>query len=176
MREFWRFIPVRKKPLYIIAGVIVLLLIVVGVGSIAFLITIEIANAQRAAAPTPTVQVPTTPTTKASGIGKTLKQYAPAIKTQLAQSLSLSPAQLTADLQSGKTLTDIAAAQNVSSTQLQTNVANALQTALKPAVDDGTLTQQQVDKFVKKAQGNPNSLDRLLGGKAVPQVTPTPGQ
>ncbi len=166
----------RKKPLYIIAGVIVLLLVVVGVGSIAFLITIEIANAQRTAAITPTVQVPTTPTTKVSGIGKTLKQYAPAIKTQLAQSLNLSPAQLTADLQSGKTLTDIAAAQHVSSTQLQTNVANALQIALKPAVDDGTLTQQQVDKFVKKAQGNPNALDRLLGGKAVPQVTPTAGQ
>jgi len=76
------------------------------------------------------------------------------------------PAQLTAQLQSGKTLSNIATAQNISSPQLQTIVGNAIQNALKPAIDDGTLTQKQVDKLAKKYQGNPVLLDRLLSAQA----------
>src|SRR2546421_4176659 len=65
-------------------------------------------------------------------------------------------------LKSGKTLSDIATAQNISSTQLQTIVGNAIQNALKPAVTDGTLTQKQVDKLTKRFQSNPVLLDHLL--------------
>ena len=63
---------------------------------------------------------------------------------------------------SGKTLSDIATAQNISSTQLQTIVGNAIQNALKPAVTDGTLTKKQVDKLTKRFQSNPVLLDHLL--------------
>jgi hypothetical protein len=163
-----------KKLLYMIIGAIVLVLVIIGIGIFAILPSIESANAQQTATPTPIVQPSATPPHKSNGIGKILKQYAPAIKTQIAQGLHLSPEQLTADLQGGKTLSDIATAQNVSTTQLQTVISNALNSGLQPAVNAGSLTQQQVNKLVKKAQNNPASLDRLLGGKAVPQGTPTP--
>jgi hypothetical protein len=163
-----------KKLLYIIVGTIILLLLLIGIGTIALLPAIESANAQPSATSTPIVQVSATPTNKGSGISKLLKQNAPQIKSQIAQGLRLSPDQLTSDLQSGKTLSDIATAQNISSTQLQTIVAGALQSALKPAVDAGTLTQQQLARMVKRIQSNPNLLDHILGGKSIKQLTPTP--
>ena len=163
-----------KKLLYIIVGAIILLLLLIGIGTIALLPAIESANAQPSATPTPIVQVSATPTNKGGGISKLLKQNAPQIKSQIAQGLRLSPDQLTSDLQSGKTLSDIATAQNISSTQLQTIVAGALQSALKPAVDAGTLTQQQLARMVKRIQSNPNLLDHILGGKSIKQLTPTP--
>lgn len=164
----------NKKLLYMIIGAIVLVLVIIGIGVFAILPGIESANAQHQATPTTIVQPSATPTLKSNGTAKILKQYAPEIKTQVAQGLHLSPQQLTADLQGGKTLSAIATAQNVSTTQLQTVLSNALNSGLQPAVSDGSLTQQQVDKLVKKYQSNPASLDRLLGGKAVSQGTPTP--
>jgi hypothetical protein len=163
-----------KKLLYISVGVIILLLLLVGIGTIALLPIIQSANAHPSASPTPIVQVSATSTNKGNGISKLLKQNAPQIKSQIAQGLRLSPDQLTSDLQSGKTLTDIATAQNTTSIQLQTIVAAALQSALKPAVDAGTLTQQQLAHVVKRMQSNPNLLDHILGGKSIKQLTPTP--
>lgn len=164
----------NKKLLYMIIGAIVLLLVIIGIGVFAVLPGIESANAQQQATPTPLVQPSVTPTHKSNGIARILKQYASEIKTQIAQGLHVSPQQLTADLQGGKTLSEVATAQNVSTIQLQTVIANALNSGLQPAVNDGSLTQQQVNKLVKKYQNNPALLDRLLGGKAVSKGTPTP--
>ncbi len=157
-----------KRILYILVGAIVLVLLAIGIGVYALLPTITSASASQAATPTPTpiISATSTPAHKGSATAKLLKQYAPAIKNQIAQGLHLMPAQLTAQLQSGKTLSNIATAQNISSPQLQTIVANAIQNALKPAVDDGTLTQKQVDKLAKKYQSNPVLLDRLLRAQA----------
>src|SRR6266480_3175751 len=91
-----------------------------------------------------------------------LKYIKPDLKNHIAQGLHLTPDQLTSQLKSGKTLSDIATAQNISSTQLQTIVGNAIQNALKPAVTEGTLTQKQVDKLTKRFQSNPVLLDHLL--------------
>lgn len=157
-----------------IIGAIVLLLIIIGIGIFAVLPGIESANAQHQATPTPIVQSSATSTRKSYGIAKILKQYASEIKTQVAQGLHLSPQQLTTDLKGGKTLSEVATAQNISTTQLQTVIANALTGGLQPAVSDGSLTQQQVNKLVKKYQNNPALLDHLFGGKAVSQGTPTP--
>src|SRR5256885_3645019 len=157
-----------KRILYTLVGAIILILLAIGIGVYALLPTITSASASQAATPTPTpiVSPTTTPAHKGSATAKILKQYAPAIKNQIAQGLHLTPDQLTAQLQSGKTLSNIATAQNISSPQLQTIVGNAIQNALKPAVDDGTLTQKQVDKLAKKYQSNPVSLDRLLRATA----------
>jgi flagellar basal body-associated protein FliL len=162
-----------KRLLYIIIGAIVVVLVAIGIGIFVILPNIASADTSQKATPTPTTATTTTKTA-GNGINKILKQYAPDIKNQIAQGLHLTSDQLTAQLQSGKTLTDIATAQNVSSTQLQTIVGNALQTALQPAVDAGTLTQQQLTRLIKKAQTNPQMLDRLLGGKASKLGTPTP--
>ena len=155
-----------KRILYTLVGAIILILLAIGIGVYALLPTITSASASPAATPTPIVSATTTPAHKGSATAKILKQYAPAIKNQIAAGLHLTPDQLTAQLQSGKTLSTIATAQNISSPQLQTIVGNAIQNALKPAVDDGTLTQKQVDKLAKKYQGNPVLLDRLLRATA----------
>jgi|SRR5438132_7083618 len=155
-----------KRILYTLVGAIILILLAIGIGVYALLPTITSASASPAATPTPIVSATTTPAHKGTAAAKILKQYAPAIKNQIAAGLHLTPDQLTAQLQSGKTLSSIATAENISSTQLQTIVGNAIQNALKPAVDNGTLTQKQVDKLAKKYQSNPVLLDRLLRTQA----------
>jgi hypothetical protein len=150
-----------KRILYILIGAIVLILLAIGVCVYALLPTITSAMAANQT-PTPTPTVSATPTQKTNTTAKILKQSAPDIKNQIAQGLHLTPDQLTAQLKSGKTLSNVATAQNISSTQLQTIVGNAIQNALKPAVANGTLTQKQVDKLAKKYQSNPTLLDHLL--------------
>jgi len=150
-----------KRILYILVGAIILVLLAIGICVYTLLPTITSAIAANQT-PTPTPTVSATPTPKGNGAAKILKQYTPSIKNQIAQGLHLTPDQLTSQLKSGKTLSDIATAQNISSTQLQTIVGNAIQNALKPAVTDGTLTKKQVDKLTKRFQSNPVLLDHLL--------------
>ena len=173
---------VRRTLFILIGAATALLLILIGIAVFVFLPAVTSAHtSQTTATPTvPAATTTTTPTTQGgTGLGKLLKQYTPAMKTQIAQGLKLSPDQLTDQLRTGKTLSDVATAQHVSTTQLQTIVSNALETSLKLAVDDGTLTQKQLDKLAKRYAGNPKLLDKLLGGKATkatPTVTATPAQ
>jgi len=150
-----------KRILYILVGAIILVLLAIGICVYTLLRTITSAIAANQT-PTPTPTVSATPTPKGNGETKILQHYTNSIKNQIAQGLRLAPDQLTSQLKSGKTLSDIATAQNISSTQLQTIVGNAIQNALKPAVTDGTLTQKQVDKLTKRFQSNPVLLDHLL--------------
>ncbi len=170
-----------RRTLYILIGCMsALLLILIGIAVFIFWPMVTSAHTSQATV-TPTVPATTTTTTtpttqSGTGIAKQLKKYAPAIKMQIAQGLKLTPVQLTTELRAGKTLSTIAAAQGVSTTQLQTIVSTALETNLKPAVDDGTITQKQLDKLAKRYASNPTLLDKLLGGKgtkALPTATPT---
>jgi polyhydroxyalkanoate synthesis regulator phasin len=97
-------------------------------------------------------------------IMQSLKQYLPSVASQVAQGLHMTAAQLMSQLQSGKSLSDIATAQGVSSTQLQTLVTNAIQSAVNKAVSDGNLTQQQATNIMQMLQKNPGALNRLLIG------------
>ena len=167
-----------RRTLYILIGSMsALLLILVGIAVFIFWPMVTSAHTSQTTV-TPTVPATTTTPTPPSGTGiaKQLKQYAPAIKTQIAQGLKLTPAQLTTELRAGKTLSTVATAQGVSTTQLQTLVSTTLETNLKPAVVDGTITQKQLDKLSKRYAANPALLDKLLGGKgtkSVPTATPT---
>jgi len=165
-----------RRILYAIISLLAVLLILIGVGVFVFLPMLTSAHTSQATT-TPTV-VPTTTaiaTPKPINVtAKLLKQHAPDIKSQIAQGMKMTPEQLTTQLQSGKTLSDVATAQNVSSTQLQTLISNTLQTSLKPAVASGDLTQKQLDNLTKRYQKNPALLDKLLGGKAIKKSTPTP--
>jgi hypothetical protein len=79
-------------------------------------------------------------------------------------------------LKAGKTLPDIAVAQGIPSTQLETIIKDALENALKPAVAHRDMTQAQLDRQVKRFTGDPTLLDRLLGGggnKGTKQGTPS---
>src|SRR6266566_8846780 len=85
-------------------------------------------------------------------VTQTLKQYLPAVANQVAQGLHMTVDQLKTQLQSGKSLSDIATAQGVSSPQLHTLVTNTIQTTLNKAVSDGNLTQQQATGLMQKLQ------------------------
>jgi flagellar basal body-associated protein FliL len=163
----------KRSTILIIGGAVVILLIALGVGAF-FLLPSLTAASQANTTATPTVAP--TPTQTVNKIAQDLRQNAPTIKSQIAQGLKLTPDQLTAQLQAGKTLSQVAAAQGISPTQLQTIVTNAIETGMQPAVADGDLTQTQLDRLAKRYANNPDLLDRLLGGKAVKrnQATPTP--
>ena len=151
----------ERRMLYIIGGALVLVLVLVGVSIFVIVPAITSANNTQVASATPTVTASPTPANR-NLFAPYLKQYGPTIKSQIAQGLHLTPDQLTTQLKSGQSLSSIATAQGVSATQLQTIIANAFQTGLKPAVDAGNLTQKQVDALVKRMQNNPKALERLL--------------
>ena len=94
--------------------------------------------------------------------GQFLKKYRSDIATEVAQGLHLNLAQLKADLKSGKSLSDIATAQHVTTAQMHTLLTNAIQDALHKAVSAGDLTQAQADAFTQLLQKHPAFLDRLL--------------
>ncbi|HLI89727.1 MAG TPA: hypothetical protein VKV37_13635 [Ktedonobacteraceae bacterium] len=149
-----------RRILFIIigAGALVVAIIIVSI----FAIMPAITQASTVT-PTPTPAPSVSPTPAAKNIyAPYLKQYGFDIKNQIAQGLHMNADQLTQQLNSGKTLSDIATAQGVSSTQLQSVVGNAIQSALQPVVSSGDLTQEQVSKLVKRMQKNPNALDKLL--------------
>jgi polyhydroxyalkanoate synthesis regulator phasin len=95
---------------------------------------------------------------------QSLKQYLPGVATQVAQGLHLNATQLMSQLQSGKSLSDIATAQGVSPSQLQTLVTNAIQSAVNKAVSDGNLTQQQATNIMQMLQKNQGALNHLFNG------------
>jgi polyhydroxyalkanoate synthesis regulator phasin len=95
---------------------------------------------------------------------QSLKQYLPGVATQVAQGLHMTANQLMSQLQSGKSLSDIATAQGVSSTQLQTLVTSAIQSVVNKAVSDGNLTQQQAANIMQMLQKNPAAFNHLLNG------------
>lgn len=141
----------QKNTLLIVGGVVILL-IILGVGAFAFLPK----GTSQAAAPT------TLKTKKAGARAAYLQQYGPTIKTQIAQGLHLTVAQVGAQLGAGKSIDAIAQAQNVSTDQLNTLIASAYQQGLQPAVQAGQLTQQQVTTLIKRMQANHKALANFL--------------
>ena len=156
----------ERRTIYLIGGIVVLTLIVLAVGTFVFLPRITQASTQ---------SVTPTPTVHKTNPSMYVRQYSSMIRTQIAQGLHLTTDQLTAQLQSGQTLSQIATTQNVSSDQLNTLISASVTGALQPAVSSGKITQQQVNKLVQNYQKNPQPLERILGGQhgKNTQATPT---
>lgn len=158
----------------IIVGAVAALVILVGIGIGVFLSMPSIIGMTKANNPTPTA----TPASTTKPVNQYLKQYGSNINQQLAQGLHLTSDQLTTQLRSGKTLTQIATEQKVTGPQLNTVIANALQSSFQPAITSGQLTQKQVANLVKRFQKNPDQLGHLLIAqphkKKTPTTTPTP--
>lgn len=91
-----------------------------------------------------------------------LQKYRSDIATQVAQGLHLSADQLTSQLKAGKSLSQIASAQNVSTSQLQTIVTNAIKGSLSKAISAGDLTQTQANNFTQFLQKHPHAFGRIL--------------
>jgi hypothetical protein len=76
--------------------------------------------------------------------------------TAAASALGVTEAQLKADFKSGKTLSQVAAAQNVSEADFKTKVTAGIKTKLDAAVKAKAITQAQEDAQLAKLQsGNP---------------------
>ena len=89
-------------------------------------------------------------------------RYRDDMVSQIAQGLHLSSSQLTAQLQSGKSLEQIAKAQNISSSQLKTIVTNAVTSDLNKAVSAGDLTQAQQTAITTFLQHHPRFIGHVL--------------
>jgi polyhydroxyalkanoate synthesis regulator phasin len=76
---------------------------------------------------------------------------------EAAEILGLSGAEVRAGLKEGKSLADLASEQGVSN--LEEQLANAIEAKLKQAVDKGNLTQEQADRI---SEGLTNRLDQII--------------
>src|SRR6266699_6011982 len=94
----------------------------------------------------------------------------------IATALHLTPEQITAQLQAGKSLTEIAAAQGVSASELQTIELKAFQHMFEVAVKSGGTSQQDADEWMQQLQHTPPLLDKMTIGLflANPPPVPTP--
>ena len=70
----------------------------------------------------------------------------------LADRLGMTPDQIRAERQAGRSLADIAAARGVDQAALVQTITNAARTRLNQRVADGQLTQQQADALVQVVQ------------------------
>jgi hypothetical protein len=86
-----------------------------------------------------------------------------ALMDATAKALGLSSEALFMQLRSGKSITEIAAAQKVDVKTVQAAMLAAYKTQLEAAVKAGKLTQAQADERLKAAQANPNF--GLMGGR-----------
>jgi polyhydroxyalkanoate synthesis regulator phasin len=91
-----------------------------------------------------------------------LSKYHSQIENSIAAGLHMTSTELTAQLQAGQSLSQIAAAHNVTSSQLRTIVSDAIQSALNTAVTKGDLTQSQATSFSQYLQSHPDFLDYIL--------------
>src|SRR6266581_2117405 len=94
----------------------------------------------------------------------------------IATALHLTPEQITAQLQAGKSLTEIAAAQGVSASELQKIELKAFQHMFDVAVKSGGTSQQDADEWMQQLQHTPPLLDKMTIGLflANPPPVPTP--
>ncbi len=79
----------------------------------------------------------------------------PALMDATAKALGLTNEELRTQVQSGKSITEIAASKNVDLKTVQAAVIAAYKTQLEAAVKAGKLTQAQADERLKAAQANP---------------------
>ena len=76
-----------------------------------------------------------------------------------AQTLNMQPSDLTQELRSGKTLQEIAAAQNVDIAKVESAMTNAVKPQLDQAVQGGQMTSQQEQQILSRL-----SSGQLFGG------------
>ncbi len=104
------------------------------------------------------------------GLGVAMQQYLAAA----ASALGISQAQLTVDLKSGQSLSQIAAAQNVSEAAFRTKLIAQLKPSLDQAVANKSLTAAQEQSILSRLQTAPLPLWNLPARKPKPAATATP--
>jgi hypothetical protein len=88
-------------------------------------------------------------------------RYALMLQDDIASALHLSPGQIRVQLQEGKSMTDIAAAQGISASQLQNIELKAFGDVYNEAVKAGDISQQDASNWMYPLQSNPQMLDKM---------------
>ncbi len=81
-------------------------------------------------------------------------------QSQIASALHLLPQDITAQLQSGKSLSDIATAQGVSNDQLHSIELKTYNSVANAAVKNGNITQNDANVWLKDLSNSPDDLDK----------------
>jgi hypothetical protein len=103
-------------------------------------------------------------------------KYDTIVQNDIANALRLDPQQITAQLQVGKSMTEIAAGQGISSSELQNIELKAFADAYGAAVKAGDLDQRQANEGIQQLQNNPQLLDKMTTILFLPGSVPaTPG-
>ena len=99
--------------------------------------------------------------------------------SEIAKALGISDQELRQDLQSGKTVKDIAASKGMDETAFRAKLVSVTKSDLDKQVSAGKLTQQQEDMILQRLQNGPLPLwDRPLKrphAPGTPTQTPSPG-
>jgi hypothetical protein len=85
-------------------------------------------------------------------------------ENDIASALHLMPKQIIAQLQAGKSMTEIAAAQGVSASDLQTIELKAYTHLFDAAVNSGDISQRDADQWLQLFQHNPQVLEKVTVG------------
>ena len=99
------------------------------------------------------------------------------LKRRVADRLNMSVDRLTTQVSDGKQIAAVAAARGVPAAELHTIILSAYQAAFDQAVNEGTYTQAQADRYMSGYRGRAASalndtVTELFGG--TPSGTPTP--
>ena len=104
-----------------------------------------------------------------------LGQYLQAYMTAAAAALGVTPTELQSDLKSGQSLSQIAAAHNVSEADFRTRLIANLQPALDTATKNGKLTSTQEQALISRLKTGPLPLwSRPAARPKAPTANPTP--
>ena len=95
-------------------------------------------------------------------------------QNDIANALRLDPQQITTQLQAGKSLTEIAAAQGVSATDLRNIELKAFAQSFDEAVKAGDIDQRQADEGIQQLMDNPQLLDKMTATLFLPGPVPRP--
>ena len=115
-------------------------------------------------AQTATPPVAETPTTPWGGAWGRICSGAGVVSDAIAELLGLTPEEIQAERQDGKSLSDIAEAQGVTDEALSEAIVAARSEAIEQAVTEGTLTRERADLMLERMQDMiPNMLDKAAG-------------
>jgi uncharacterized protein YidB (DUF937 family) len=97
---------------------------------------------------------------------------------EIAKALGISTAQLQQDLQSGKTVQELASAQGMDEAAFRSKLASVTKTDLDQQVKAGKLTQNQENAVLQRLQSGPlppfwNEAPRRFGPKPAPKPSPS---
>ena len=101
-------------------------------------------------------------------------KYSSIAQNDIANALHLDPQQISTQLQDGKRMPEIAAAQGVSASQLHNIELKAFSHLFDAEVKSGDMDQRQANEWIQQLQYNPQLLDKVTATLFLPGPIPRP--